>query len=334
MDFDYLKFLLNGQLNMRLDANETIAFSQAFREVLTQTYDVEYPTLKARQLFSLLSVSNTAREVTYRQFDKVVPEAEFISDYGDDFKEGDILGKEFTSKVKALGSGYSYSVQDLRDSAKLNMPLDLARAMVAREMIERKVDALIATGDSTVGLNGVFSSVHTAQYVTPTVSTWSTHTTWQDKLDNNDSANGGIRAIINDINLMQNGIRNATNQLREGNRLVLPSRLFNRLRSTPRSVLYTTDNLLDYVKAQTGISDIQTWDKLDTLAASNGYGRIFLYNTGPDVIQYVMGQEFEQMAPQVKNMKFSVACHARCGGVQVRYPKAVAILDEADKGTT
>lgn len=331
MEFDFIKFNL-AQLGLKLDANETVAFQRQFNEILTQTYDVEYPGLKGRSLFPLLNVSNTAREVTYRQFDKIVPSAHFINDYGDDFPEGDILGKEFTTKVRAIGSGYSYSVQDIRDAAQTNKPLDAARAAIAREMVERKIDDLIISGDADTGLNGVFSAAHLAQYNAVTPTTFGAFTTWQDKLDNNNAANGGILAIINDVNKMQNSIRSATLQLRSGNRLLLPSKLWNRLNSTPRSVLYTTDNLLDYLKSQTGISDIQTWDKLDGLAAGST-GRIFLYDSDPTVIQYIMGQEFEQMAPQVKNMKFSVACHARCGGVQVRYPKAVSYMDLADSGT-
>ena len=74
------------------------------------------------------------------------------------------------------------------------------------------------------------------------------------------------------------------------------------------------------------LKDCDFWNELNKAGASS-LGRIMAYERTPEVLSLVISQEFEQFAPQTKNLAFMVPCHMRTGAVQVRYPKAVAYMD-------
>jgi hypothetical protein len=112
--------------------------------------------------------------------------------------------------------------------------------------------------------------------------------------------------------------------------LVLPSSCYVALATTPRAPGFTDDSLLDYVlEVSPWLKSIEYWPFLDTAGASvnSVTGRIMCYQKDPQVLGLIISQEFEQFAPQPRNMSFIVPCHMRTGAVEVRYPIAVAYMD-------
>ena len=69
------------------------------------------------------------------------------------------------------------------------------------------------------------------------------------------------------------------------------------------------------------IKGIDSWKKLDT------DGRIVAYKRAPEICELQIPQEFEQFAPQPRNMEFVINCHAKFAGVSIYYPLAVAYMD-------
>jgi hypothetical protein len=63
----------------------------------------------------------------------------------------------------------------------------------------------------------------------------------------------------------------------------------------------------------------------DKLAASNPSAKpqIIVYDRNPDKLEGLIPQEFEQFAPQDRGMDSITECHARCGGVAMKFPKSV-----------
>jgi hypothetical protein len=56
---------------------------------------------------------------------------------------------------------------------------------------------------------------------------------------------------------------------------------------------------------------------------------VVAYLRNPEVLELEIPQDFEQFAPERRNLEFIVNCHARCGGVLVYQPLAMAYMDGA-----
>lgn len=295
----------------KADAGETLFGSRALEYMIAQAYDMEYVPNKARTLFPLLGgVASGAESFTYKQYD-MRGEAKVVENYADDFPSNEVLMTEFSQKIVSLGASYGYSVQDLRAAQMANVPLDMMKARAARESVERKIESMAAIGSSSHGITGFTNAANIASE-TVTDGTWTAPE---------------VDDILADINKMQLKIFEGTKGIHTGNTLLLGTKAYGLLATTARSVTYTDDSIMTYVLKQSPwLKSIEHWAALDT-AGSGGAERIMLWDRNPNVAQLVLPQDFEQMPPEAKGMKFSVACHARCGGVQVRYPKAICYMD-------
>ena len=309
------------QIQGHADAGETAVFARELEAIYAQTYDVQYPDLKARMLLPIDSRPNTADEsYTYRQFDKF-GEARMVNNYASDFPSADVLGKEFTQKIKSIGNSYQYSIQELRVAAKVGRPLDAMKASAAAYVMQQKLETIAATGDTATGLVG-FSNAPNILSVTKGAQALGT--TWFTAAGLQQATNAEILA---DINKMCQTIFSTTQGLWMPDTLVLDTANYGFLAVTPRSSTYTDDTILQYILKQSPwLTSIQFWPKLNT-AGAGGKARIMAYKKDPMVVQLVIPQEFEQFAPQARNMAFIVPCHMRCGGVSVHYPKGVCLMD-------
>jgi hypothetical protein len=57
--------------------------------------------------------------------------------------------------------------------------------------------------------------------------------------------------------------------------------------------------------------------------------RILAYNRNPDKLQLHLPQPLEFLPPLRSNLEFSVAAHARIGGLALYYPKSTIVLEKA-----
>lgn len=314
---------LLSQMEGRADANETATFTRQLEHIFKKTYDVQYPEYKGRSLVPVnTEVPAGAESHTYRQMDWR-GEAAIVRDPSDDFPNVDVLGAEFTQKIVSLGDSYRYSVQDLRNAAMAGIQLDAMRAAAARRAMETKLDALICTGNTAAGLYG-FANHPNIQDLSVGGS---------DPIPNGDWLNSSttVADILADINWMQNKIFSATKGIYMPDTLVLGTKTFAKLSTEAQSPTFTEQSILKYVLSQSPwLRSIEFWPRLDTADTGGTKERIMMYARNPEVAQAFIPQEFEQLAPQARNMAFVVPCHMRFGGVVVRYPLAVAFADGAE----
>ena len=109
-----MKKFINLDPNSRTDADETSFFLRELEYVKSKTYDIVFPELKARKVIPVsFEAGPGAESITYRQFDQAGV-AKIIANYGADLPRADVLGREFTSKIKSLGASYGWTVQEIR----------------------------------------------------------------------------------------------------------------------------------------------------------------------------------------------------------------------------
>lgn len=307
-----LAFIL-GLLGCRWDDKFTAVLEKELEYVKTQTYDIVYPEMKARQLIPVSNEADPGAEtITYRQWDEFGM-AQIISNYGDDLPLIDALVEEFQQKVKGLGAAYQWSIQDIRRAAISGIPLDQRRARAARRSIEQQIENIAALGNTAAGLRG-FAKHPNVPLVAPDTGTWSTATADQ---------------IIGDMNKLATSIVTTNKETFLPDTLVLDISRYNLISTKRISTTGDTHTtvLEAWLRSNPWVRNVGTWYKLATADAAGTGPRLVCYKRDPEVLTLEIPQEFEQMPPQAKNLAFQVPVHARIGGVIVYYPIAMAYMD-------
>lgn len=308
--------MCENMLGKRCDANETATFARQLEQIYVQTYDVLFPGIKWRQFFSIDGRPGPGADAwTWRQYDKK-GDAKFIANWSTDFPTAEVIGFEKVQKLKSLGASYRYSMQDLRAAAFANLSLDALKARAAREAMERKVDLVMCQGDSATGLMGLANQ-------TVQVNGGSARTATA-----NYNGTATAAQVISDLNLARNDIFVGSKGIHDPDTWLVDVATYGWLSSTPYNSVITggtiaTDmTVMSYLlRALPWLKTIDYWGRLDTAGASSK-ARTVLFQNSPDIVQAVVGQDFEQFAPQQELLNFVVPCHMRIGGIDFRYPLA------------
>jgi hypothetical protein len=321
----------------RLDAtwSGTGMFARQLEYIYTETFDLEWPAFKARKLVPVDNrVPSGAEFFTYRSYAKSGSLAEVTHTYTDDAPQGDVYATEWPQRIVSLRSAYGYSIQDMRAAAYSGVPLEAKKAETAREMIERKIEDLAAFGEKkiTQPLGGQMYGLFNAPSVNGTdqVSSGTWQAQWE--ADSSEGKSTSIEAMKGDIAAMIQTIINQTKAEAGAPgtlSVVWPTPVYSFLATTTRNTEFdaTGQTLLEYFGKVFQFASQDVWNRADKAASSGTAGRIMLYEKNPRVLSLIISQEFEQFAPQIRNMGFVIDCHARCGGVEVRYPLRMTYMD-------
>lgn len=320
---DTLLAILNASLpsvdpQFRGDANETLAFARQLEHFFSKLYEIKYPDVMGRMLVPVdTSVPTGARSHTYRQFDDV-GEAVIVNDYSNDLPAVEAFGKEYTEKVIPIGNSFFISIQDLRSAAMLGIDIDTRKAEGARKVMERKLDSLIAIGDTSVSMTGVANNANVGT-VSGLTGSWSTATAAQIQAD--------LEKIAKTVFDNSKGIFGNPDT---GTQLSLAVGTAQySLLATKRIDTFNMMTVLEYVKAGhiPFIRDVKPWSRLDTADAGGTGPRIIAMPQDPDVVSTIIPQDFEMLPMQPKALGYTVPCHMRWGGVVVRYPVGMVYAD-------
>lgn len=309
---NHLAFVL-AALGCRWDDKFTAVLEKQLEFVKTQTYDIVYPEMKARQFIPVNNdVDPGAETITYRQWDDFGM-AQIIANYGDDLPLIDALVEEFQQKVKGLGAAYQWSIQDLRRSAMAGAQLDQRRARAARRSVETQIENIAALGNTAAGLRG-FAKHPNVPLVAPDTGTWSTATADE---------------MIGDLNKLATSIVTTNKETFIPDTLAMDISRHNIIsvkRISTTGDTHTTV-LEAWLRSNPWVTNVGTWNKLALADAAGTGPRLVCYKRDPEVLTLEIPQEFEQFPPQAKNLAFLVPVHARIGGVIVYYPIAMAYMD-------
>lgn len=300
-----------GAFNM--DAGEGLIFARQLEYIESRIYETKYPTLKGRELFPVdYSVPTGAETFTYRMYDHQGA-FNLISNYSDDFRRVNTTGKEVTGRIHSYGTAVEYSIQDIRAAQLAGIPLTDMEFRAARRAAEEKLDAIILNGEPNGNLYGLMTHPNIPQAAVPNgtggTPQWSTKTADEILFDLND--------IVGDMIELTKGVESPDT-------LILPHAQFELISNKARSATSDTTILQFFLRNNAHIKQVIPWYKLKG-AGTGGTDVMIAYRNDPEVIQTVIPQELEIFPPQAKNMAFSVPCHARYGGVRVRYPLAISI---------
>lgn len=299
----------------RLDAPESAFFKRQLEYVKARTYDIKYKDLKATLFIPVSSEAPSgATEITYRQYTKYGL-AKIIADYAHDFPRVELLGEEFSVKIKDLGASYDYNIKEIRKAMLAGVDITSKKAAIARRAIEELINKLAWFGDTTHNVQGLLNYPGITEFTIPATGTgasklWSTKTPDQ---------------ILVDLNGIRDAITVPTAGKEMPTRLLLPLAKLNLLKNT--RVGSTSDKTIYqfWTENNPGIA-------LDWLQELEGYGaggtdRMIAYPQDDMHLTLEIPVLFEQLEEQHEGMTYVIPVHAECAGVIVYYPQSVAFAD-------
>ncbi len=294
----------------RRDANESAMFARQLEDIDAELYRVVYPELRGTQIVPVrTNIDEGAEEHTYRVMNGVGT-SRIIANYAEDLPRVDVQGKEVTTKLFGHGASYGYSIQDMRRARMSGLPLDAERAELAREVIARKNDEIIASGESSIGITGFYNNSGVS-LVTPTTGTWLTATADQ---------------IVDDLLKLERAIIVDSNAVESPDTVVLSPSQFA-LANTKRLSNTETTALEFFLRKSQGVKNAEVWARGEAANAGGNGPRIAMGKKDPKVLQALLPLEFYQMAPEQRGLGFVINCDSRAGGVIFRRPKAWRYMD-------
>lgn len=319
---EHIKRVLDCQPSPHFDAGETLAFAEELKYVFTEVYREELVPQKARVILPVnTSVPSGAKSWAFRNY-QGFGKAKVVDDFASDFPNVELSGTETVGKVVSFGSSYQYSIQDIRQAAMFNFPLETEKAMLARQVIEIALDQTAAVGDVDHGIKGFVKGQESDYNVATKVGV-----TW-------DNAAITPKIIVDDVKTLFSSIFLTTKGTHTGTQLILGTKGFSKVMNTDYSyidggtTIFSGKTVYQYLLSGVvpGLTSIVHWPRLDT-AGAGSTERIMAWEAGPNVAQMVIPQEFEQIAPQARGMTLLINCHMRFAGVKVVRPKAIGYMD-------
>lgn len=301
--------VLDKKTGLYRDANGSAVIHRQLEYVEKEVYKVEYPELMGRQIVPIdHSIPTGAESFLYTMYDRI-GEAQFVRDWSTDFPTVTIEGTPFTQTIKHLGSAYAISVQQIRAAAMAGMPLNTELAETAREVIERKLDRILAVGDASAGLGGFANNPNVP--IVPITGNWG-------------PATPGATILV-DLMKLHSAVFLGSPDNTEVDTLVVAPSIYDRFLNPLNE--YNQASLMTWLKQNTPFKNIEKWSKLET-AGAGGTPRMVAWRKDARTAKGVIPQEFETAAPFVQGFVTTTSCHLSTGGVVVRQPKKMAYADD------
>lgn len=304
---------LKEQKFVRLDAGESIFFVRQLEHIMTETYDVEYPDLRCRELIPVdMSAGEGAAFIVYRQYDKLGV-AKIVSNYARDLPRVSLRAKEFISPVRSIGDSYGYSLQDIRSAKMGNVPLDAKLAEAAKRAAYQLEDDIALNGDTDNLLGGFVSNANVTDAAAPNGA--STHSDWARKT---------ALEVLADLNTLAETVIDATLGVEQPDTIIMPLAQFNIVSTLQMPNIDKTVKEF-FLQNSPYIKKIEVWNRFKG-AGSGGTDLAMAYRKDPKKVALQVPVDFEQLPVQEIGLEFEVPCHMRNGGVIWFYPLSGAKL--------
>jgi len=299
--------------------NDTVGLflARELETILQRAFEVEYADIKYSTVIPVSSeVGNGADSFTYRVFDKQ-GSMKVIGDKAQDLPRADVLRKEVTHPVRSIGASFAYTVQETRAAAMVpGMNLEQRRANAVRRAYEEKVQEIAYFGDAPSGMKGFFNNNQVDKLVP---DHW---------FDTSDITTDEMLQLLNEpaTRIVEN-----SNMKEMPNTMLVPYNVYRVISTTPRSTTSDTTVMEFFLRTNPMITAIEPINELEASKSGGALSkdRVICYDRSPDKLQLHVPQPLEFFPPVRQELEFTVASHARIGGLALYYPKSAIVLEKA-----
>lgn len=291
----------------------------------SRIYEAKYTSINYAELIPVQTdVPEWADSWDYISYDAVTL-GKFIGSSADDLPNVALNANKSSVPIGYAGNMYDYSLDELRKSQQLRIPLDTTKARAAFRGCQEHTQRVAYFGDSKRGMTGLFNNANLA--LDNSVIDWF-----------NPATTG--EAIVGDVNNLLTEIWVNSANVHLANTLVLDATRFALIATRPMSATFPNMTILEFLKRNnlyTAITgrELVVFSRLQLSAAqlaangiSNGNkDRMMAYELNDENLAMQVPIPWRSLAPQMHNLMVKIPCEYKISGVEVRYPFSAAYRD-------
>ncbi len=296
-------------------ADDGIAFYQSqLTAIEAKIYQVLYRNIVYQNFIPVVTTDpDWADSYTYYSYDAVTL-GKFLGSNALDLPESDITVKQTEVKMFYGGNSYSYSVDELRKSIQVRIPLDTTKASMSMRGFQEHAQKVAFFGDDERGITGLYNNVNIPS--DNSVINWATATGDE---------------IVNDVFTAMYSININSKNVHVANQLIIPQ---NRWAFLLRKMSTNSDKtILEYIETNnpyTALTGQPLSIKQNIELNTGGVGgipRMMAYELNADNLTMRMPFAWRALAPQPQGLGFKVPAEYKFGGVAFRYPLSATYRD-------
>lgn len=300
-------------LGIHFDANESGAFLRELENISARVTETVFDKFRGAEFVPIDTSIDPADKIhTWSRF-TAVGIAKVIANYATDLPNIEEYGEQTSSPIVSLGASYRYSKEDIRASRKLGRPLEMRKAKICREAIERLIDDMIAFGKAANNIQGFLNATGVPLLAAGYNGDW------------DDPGTTGAM-ILADLQMMEMLVWTQSRQNHMPNAMLFGTNSFAAL-NKPYSEFIGDSVKTVFLRGAMFVKTIDPWIKLDLADAQGNGERAVVYEKSDENMYQINPIVFEASPPQADNLSFKVPCEARHGGVVVRRPLSMLYVD-------
>lgn len=267
--------------------------------------------LEAFDVFTVSTDIPAGAETAMQKIYSQVGMAKIVSNPADDIPMSDVYAEEVPVKVYTVASGYSYSVQDIINSAFAREDLPSRKAQASAMAIDRKINDIAWNGSPEHNIKGFLDNENVANF-----SVLADGTGNVTKLSAKTPAK-----MYRDINAIIDSVSTSTKGNVIPDTMLFSPDIYNLLSETifvDDAGNAKTQTVLELIKANH--PEITSFKKIFALA-NKGMVIVGAFNSD-EYAKLEIPQRFSQEPVQRNNLELKVPAWGRVVGVTVNYPLA------------
>ncbi len=278
-------------------------------------YEAKYTAINYQELIPInTAVPEWADTWDYISYDAVTL-GKFIGSSADDLPSVSLSANKSTVQLGYAGNSYDYSLDELRKSQQLRIPIDTTKGRAAFRGSQEHSQRVAYFGDADRGMTGLFNNPNLA--LDNSTVNWAT-ATGQEIVDDMNSLL--IKVWIDSANVhlpdtfIIDSARYAT----------ITSRRMDSGTDTTIMQFFMKNNLFTTTTGR----ELRVMPRLQLGAAGvGGKDRMMAYELNDDNLGLVNPIPWRPLAPQMKNLSIKIPCEYKISGVEFRYPFSGAYRD-------
>lgn len=273
-------------------------------------YEAKYTNINFQELIPInTNVPEWADTWDYISYDAVTL-GKFIGSNADDLPSSDINATKSTVPIGYAGNSYSYSLDELRKSQQLRIPLDTTKGRMSLRGAQEHMQRVAYFGDSERGMFGLFNN--------PNVAVDNSTTNW---------ATASGQEVVNDMNQLFIDVWIDSANVHVPNVLVLDSDRFAQITSQ-RMDSGTDTTVFEFFMANNLYTSLtgqrpRVIPRLQLIEEQSGGNltadRMMAYELNDENLSMVNPIPWRSLAPQMNGLKIKVPAEYKLSGVEVRY---------------
>lgn len=299
------------------NADSGIAFYISQLAVLDpKIYDVKYRNIIFPEVVPVdTSMPEWIDTVNYISYDAVTM-GKFIAANGKDLPQSDIDANISSVPVGYAGNSYGYTLEELRKSQQMRLPLDVTKARVAHRGAQEHMQRVAWFGDASRGMTGMFNN--------PNIPLDNSTVNWA-------TATG--QEMVNDMNSLLIKVWSTSANVHVPDTLLLPSDKYA-IASSKRMDTGTDTTVMEFFKRNNLFRDTTGQEievrpilELQTANTAGTGPRMMAYEKTPDNLVMYNPIPWRPLAPQPNGLRIEVSAEYKISGVEFRYPGSAAYRD-------